>query len=403
MKQILKTYKFRLYPNKEQRILLNKTFGCTRFVYNKMLAERQEVYSELKNDKEKLYAHKYTTEKEYKQEYEWLKEVDSVALQQSRVDLDMAYKNFFKSISGKRKGKRIGFPKFKSKKNTKQTYRTINVNNNIDIVFENTRIKLPKLKWVRYSDDRIFKGIIKNVTVEKASTGKYFTCILVEEYISNKIHQVNSDSKCIGLDYDSKNLFTDNQGNIGNYPKFYRRYEKKLAKESKRLSRKKVGSNRRDMQRIKVARVHERISNSRKDFQQKLSTKLVKEYDIIGIETLDMQSISQCLNLAKSTLDNSWGSFVNMLEYKCDWYGKHLVFADKFYASTKTCSNCGYKNSELTLSDREWNCPICHVHHNRDVNAGINLMNSAIKNTVGTTESYAHGDNVRLLLESNYH
>ena len=157
------------------------------------------------------------------------------------------------------------------------------------------------------------------------------------------------------------------------------------------------------MQRIKVARVHERISNSRKDFQQKLSTKLVKEYDIIGIETLDMQSISQCLNLAKSTLDNSWGSFVNMLEYKCDWYGKHLVFADKFYASTKTCSNCGYKNSELTLSDRKWNCPICHVHHNRDVNAGINLMNNAIKNTVGTTESYAHGDNVRLLLESNYH
>lgn len=395
MRQILKTYKFRLYPNKTQEILLNKTFGCTRFVYNQMLAERKETYDNLKDNKDKLYSHKYTTEKEYKQDFEWLKEVDSVALQQSRVDLDMAYKNFFKSISGKRKGKRIGFPKFKSKKNNKHTYRTINVNNNIDIVFENKRLKLPKLKWVKYSDDRVFNGIIKNVTVEKTPTGKYFACILVEEYIDTKIHQVNSNSRSVGLDYDSKNLFTDNQGEVGSYPKFYRKYEKKLTKEQRILSRREKGSNRRNKQRIKVARVHEKISNSRKDFQQKLSTQIVRDYDIIGIETLNMQAMSQCLNLAKSTLDNSWGSFVNMLEYKCDWYGKHLVFADKFYASTKTCSNCGYKNIELTLSDREWDCPICKSHHHRDVNAGINLMTLAV-NTVGTMEINAHGDNVRL-------
>ena len=402
MRQILKTYKFRLYPNKEQEILLHKTFGCTRFIYNKMLAERQEVYFNLKDDKEKLYSHKYTTEKEYKQEFEWLKEVDSVALQQSRVDLEMAYRNFFKSISGKRKGKRIGFPKFKSKKTNKHTYRTVNVNNNIDIVFENKRLKLPKLKWVKYSDDRTFEGIIKNVTVEKTPTGKYFACILVEEYIDTKIHQVNYNSKPVGLDYDSKNLFTSNENQISGYPKFYRLYEKKLTKEQRILSRKEKGSNRRNKQRIKVARVHEKISNSRKDFQQKLSTKLVKEYDIIGIETLNMQAMSQCLNLGKSTLDNAWGSFVNMLEYKCDWYGKHLVFADKWYASTKTCSNCGYKNTELTLSDREWDCPICKAHHHRDVNAGINLMNLAV-NTVGTTEINAHGDNVNLSIsvESN--
>ncbi len=404
MRQILKTYKFRLYPNKEQEILLNKTFGCTRFVYNKMLAERQGVYANLKDEKEKLYSHKYTTEKEYKQEFEWLKEVDSVALQQSRVDLDMAYKNFFKSVSGRRKGKRIGFPKFKSKKINRHTYRTINVNNNIDVVFENKRLKLPKLKWIKYSDDRVFNGIIKNVTVEKTPTGKYFACILVEEYIDTKIHQVNYNSRPVGLDYDSKNLFTDNQGEIGNYPKFYRLYEKKLAKEQRILLRREKGSIRRNKQRIKVARVHEKISNSRKDFQQKLSTQIVKEYDIIGIETLNMQAMSQCLNLAKSTLDNAWGSFVGMLEYKCDWYGKHLVFADKWYASTKTCSNCGYKNTELTLSDREWDCPICKAHHHRDVNAGINLMNLAV-NTVGTTEINAHGDNVRLStsVESGYH
>ena len=269
------------------------------------------------------------------------------------------------------------------------------MNNNIDIVFENKRLKLPKLKWVKYSDDRIFNGIIKNVTVEKTPTGKYFACILVEENIVTNIHQVNSNSRPIGLDYDSKNFFTDNQGEIGNYPKFYRLYEKKLAKEQRILSRREKGSNRRNKQRLKVARVHEKISNFRKDFHQKLSTQIVKEYDIIGIETLNMQAMSKCLNLAKSTFDNAWGSFVGMLEYKCDWYGKHLVFADKCYASTKTCSNCGYKNTELTLADREWDCPICKAHHHRDVNAGINLMNLAV-NTVGTTEINAHGDNVRL-------
>jgi putative transposase len=405
MKKILKTYKFRLYPNKEQEILLNKTFGCTRFVFNQMLAERQSIYSELKEDKEKLYKFKYKTEKQYKEEYDWLKEVDSVALQQSRVDLDMAYKNFFQSQSGKRKGRKIGFPKFKSKKDNRKTFRTINVNNNIDIIFENKRIKLPKLKWIKYSDDRQFNGIIKNVTVEKTPTGKYFACILVEEYIQINIHQVNSTSKAIGLDYDSKNLFTSNENKIAGYPRFYRKYEKKLAKERRKFSRKKIGSSRRNKQRIKVARVHEKIVNSRRDFHNKLSTQIVKEYDIIGVETLNMQAMSQCLNLAKSTLDNSWGYFVNMLEYKCEWYGKHLVFADKWYASTKTCSNCGYKNVELTLADREWDCPICHTHHNRDVNAGINLMNNAIKNTVGTTEINAHGDNINLLIsiESSCH
>ena len=391
MKKILKTYKFRLYPNKTQEILLSKTFGCTRFIFNQMLAERKEVYEQLKNDKDILFKHKYKTEKQYKEDYEWLKEVDSISLQQSRVDLDEAYKNFFKSLSGKRKGKQMGLPKFKFKKTNRQTFRTLNINNNIEINFENKILKLPKLKWIKYSDDRTFNGIIKNVTVEKTPTGKYFACILVEEFTNTKIHQVNSKSKAIGLDYDSKNLFTDNENKVSGYPRFYRKYEKKLAKESRRLSRKVKGSNNRNKQRIKVAKVHEKIVNSRKDFQQKLSTKIVRNYDIIGIETLNMQAMSQCLNLAKSTLDNSWGSFVNMLEYKCDWYGKHLVFADKFYASTKMCSHCGYKNVELTLADREWDCPICHTHHHRDQNAGINLMNLAIS-TVGATGIYASGE-----------
>ena len=396
MRTIYKTYKFRIYPNKTQEVLLNKTFGCTRFVFNHMLAERKETYEKLKDDKVALKAYKYQTEKQYKQEFEWLAEVDSIAVQQARVDLEIAYKNFFDSVSGKRKGRKVSYPKFKSKRETRQSFRTINVNNNIDIVFENKRIKLPKLKWLRYSDDRTFEGIIKNVTVEKTSTGKYFACILVEENIETKIHQVSSQSKCIGLDYDSKNLFTSDKNQIAGYPRFYRKYEKKLAKEQKRLSRKIKGSNNRNKQRIKVAKVHEKIVNSRKDFHQKLSTYLVENYDVIGIETLNMQAMSQCLNLAKSTLDNSWGSFTNMLEYKCEWKGKHLVFADKYYASSKMCNACGYKNVELTLSDREWYCPICGTHHLRDQNAGINLMNFAKEkleiSTVGITGIYASGE-----------
>ena len=265
------------------------------------------------------------------------------------------------------------------------------MNNNIVVVFENKRIKLPKLKWVKYSDDRTFNGDIKNVTVEKTSTGKYFVCILVEENIDTKVHQVSSQSKCIGLDMDMKKFYTDNKGVTADYPRFYRKNEKKLAKEQRRLSRKVKGSNNRNKQRIKVVRVHERIVNSRKDFQNKISTTLVKNYDVIGVETLNMQAMSQCLNLGKSVMDNAWGSFVNMLEYKCDWYGKHLVFADKYYASSKMCNVCGYKNVELTLSDREWDCPICGTHHLRDQNAGINLRNLAIS-TVGTTGIHASGE-----------
>jgi len=220
-----KAYKIKLYPTKEQKELIDKTIGCARFIYNQMLAERIKVYDELKDDNKKLYSYKYKTEKEYKQEFEFLDEVSSFVLQQSRIDLEMAYRNFFASLTGKRKGKKTGFPKFKSKKDNRKTYRTTSTNNNIDIVFENKRLKLPKLKWIKYSDDRIFNGIIKNVTVEKIPTGKYFACILVEEYIEVKIHQVNSNSKCIGLDYDSKNLFTSNENQVAGYPRFYRMFK----------------------------------------------------------------------------------------------------------------------------------------------------------------------------------
>lgn len=390
--KIFKSFKYRIYPNKSQEILINKTLGCTRFIYNKMLEERIEFYNKNKNNKKLLFEHKYKTEKQYKSEFEWLKEVDANALIQSRMNLETAFKNFFSSLKGKQKGKKSGYPKFKSKKNNRNKYRTVIMYNNIRVNFENKLIKLPKLGFIKYRDNRLFSGIIKSATIERTPTNKYFVSILVESENEINVHQVSEKSRVIGLDYDSKNLFTDNQGNISGYPKFYRKYEKKLQRESKRLSKKVIGSNNRNKQRIKVAKIHEKIANSRKDFQQKLSTDIIRNYDIIGIESLNMQSISQLLNLAKNTYDNAWGTFVNMLEYKAEWHGKHLIFADKHYASSKMCNVCGYKNVELKLSDRQWTCPICHTEHNRDINAAINLMHNAIQSTVGTTGIQAHGD-----------
>ncbi len=393
-KKILKSFKYRIYPNKSQEILINKTLGCARFIYNKMLEERIEFYQNNKDNKEILYNHKYKTEKEYKSEFEWLKEVDAVALVQSRMNLETAFKNFFSSLK-KKTGRKYGYPKFKSKKNNRNKYSTQECRNNIRVDFEKHLIKLPKLGFVKYRDNRLFSGIIKSATVEKTPTNKYFVSILVESENEISIHQVSEKSKVIGLDYDSKNLFTDNQGNTSGYPKFYRKYEKLLTREQKKLSKKIYKSKNYEKQRIKVAKIHEKIVNSRKDFQQKLSTDIVRNYDIIGVENLNMLGIVRSLNLAKSTLDNSWSSFVNMLEYKAEWHGKHLIFADKHYASSKMCNVCGYKNVELKLSDREWVCPICHTEHNRDINAAINLMHNAIDNvssTVGTTGIQAHGD-----------
>ena len=366
-------YKFRVYPNKAQRDQFNKTFGCCRLLRNKMLEEINKTG-------------KRKTEKEYKERFEFMKEVDSIALQQARIDLETAFKNYKASKEGKRKGKEVGEPKFKSKKD-KQNYRTVVTNNNITINFTDKTIKLPKVKGtIKFRDKRIFEGEIKSVTVEKNKVNQHFCVILVEEDFEKEIHQVSSNSKTIGLDYDSKNLFTDNQGNIGNYPRFYRKYEEKLGNLQRQFSKTKKRGKNRNRLRLRIAKLNLKIRNSRNDFHQKLTTKLVREYDIIGVEDLNMVGIARSLNLAKSTLDNAWGYFRNMLECKCEWYGKHLVYANKRYASSKICSNCGYKNVELKLSDREWDCPICHTHHDRDMNAGQNLLNYALTElAVGTT------------------
>jgi putative transposase len=374
MSTIFKALKVRLYPSKEQETLINKTLGCSRFIYNQMLAERIEVYEKLKEDKRALYEYKYKTEKQYKEDYEWLKEVDSIALQQARMNLSMAYQNFFKSLSGKRKGK-SGFPNFKKKKSG-SSYTTTMVNNNVAINFETQEVKLPKIGKVKFRDHRTsFAGIIKSATVSRTSTGKYFVSLLFEQEFEYEGVMIDESlkTKTIGLDMSLDKFFVDDNGNSPAYERLYRQHEKKLKMLQRRVSKKKLGSSNRKKAQHKINVIHEKIANKRKDFTQKLSTKIVKENTVIVVEHLSLKAMSQALNLGKSIMDLGFSQFVNQLQYKSLWNNKIFIQADKWFASSKTCSICGYKNSSLPLSDRVWECPNCGQTHDRDTNAGKNL------------------------------
>lgn len=366
-----KAYKFRFYPNKEQQILINKTFGCVRFVYNKMLEERIEIYEKYKDNDEELKKQKLPTPAKYKKEFEWLKEVDSLALANAQMNLQTAYKNFFRD-------KNIGFPKFKSKKKNRQSYTTNNVNNSIRI--KDKTIKLPKLGWVKIKMHRQIpeNQIIKSCTISHTPSGKYYISILVE--FEKEIQRViPKKENVLGLDMDMKNLYTDSQGIKAEYPKFYRKSLDKLKREQRKLSKMEKSSNNRSKQRIKVARLHEKVANQRKDFLHKKSKELANKYDAIVIEDLNMKKMSQCLNLGKSVSDNAWGMFTTFLKYKLEDLGKQLVKIDKWFPSSKTCYECGYINNELQLSDREWICKSCGNVIDRDYNAAKNIRNEGIK------------------------
>lgn len=366
-----KAYKFRLYPNKEQEILFAKTFGCVRFVYNKMLAERKEIYDQYKDNKDELKKYKLPTPAKYKSEFEWLKEVDSLALANAQMNLQTAYNNFFRD-------KNIGFPKFKSKHKDKNSYTTNNVNNNIRII--DKKIKLPKLGLVKIVQHRQIPDnqIIKSCTISKTSSGKYYISILVE--FEQKIQLVSpKKDSVLGLDMDMKNFYTDNQNIKADYPRFYRKELEKLAKEQRKLSKCTKGSNNRRKQKLKVARIHEKIANQRKDFLHKKSRELVNIYDTIIIEDLNMKAMSQCLNLGKSVSDNAWGMFTIFLKYKLENEGKLLVKIDKWFPSSKKCNECGEINKELQLSDREWVCKNCGCIIDRDYNAAKNIRDEGLR------------------------
>ena len=355
-----KAYKFRLYPTKEQEIMFIKTFGCVRFIYNKMLADKIEFYKETK---QKLN----NTPAQYKKEFEWLKEVDSLALANAQMNLQTAYNNFFRNP-------KVGFPKFKSKKRNKNSY-TTNNDKGGKLRIENGRIRLPKVGLVKIRQHRIIPDNqkIKSATITKTPSGKYYVSILVE--YEQQIPDIQLDkNKALGLDYASHSFYVDSQGREADYPKFYRNAQIILAKEQRKLSHMKYGSNNYQKQRLRVARVQERIANQRKDWIHKLSTQLANDYDYICVEDINMQNMAQSLNLGKSTNDNGFGMFRTILAYKLADRGKELIKIDKWFPSSKMCRFCGTINKNLTLADRIWTCE-CGKTLNRDENAAINIMN----------------------------
>ncbi|MEQ8156352.1 MAG: RNA-guided endonuclease TnpB family protein [Clostridiaceae bacterium] len=362
-----KAYKYRLYPDKKQSELINKTFGCVRFVYNRMLADRNEKYKQNKDDKEVLKKLKYTTPADYKNEFVWLKEVDSLALANAQLNLNTAYKNFFRDKS-------IGFPKFKSKHNDRRSYTTNNQKGTIRII-DNRHIRIPKLKDVKIKLHRQIPSDydIKSATISQTASGKYYISILVE-FDADIQSVLPCAENVIGLDYSSKALYIDNFGTSADYPKYYRKMESKLKREQRKLSKRMKGGKNRDKQRQKVAKLHEKAANQRKDFLHKQSRQIANAYDAVVIEDLNMRGMAQGLKLAKSTNDNGFGMLRTFLEYKLREQGKELVVIDKWYPSSKTCHICGEINNKLTLADRVWTC-ICGTVHDRDINAAINIRN----------------------------
>jgi len=366
-----KAYKFRIYPNKTQSSLIDRTIGCARFIYNCMLADKIKYYKDTKLSLKNMPA-------QYKKEFEFLKEVDSLALANAQINLETAYNNFFRRL--KQGKKEPGFPKFKSKKKATWSYTTNNQNRSVRI--EKNRIKLPKVGFVKIKQHReiLDDHIIKAATITKMRTNKYYISILVE--YETQVFKKNIEN-VIGLDFSMKELYVASNGYSANYPRFFRNTQEKLAKEQRIFSHRKPGSKRYEKQRIKVAKVHEKISNQRKDFLHKESHILASKYDMVCIEDLNMQAMSQCLNFGKSVSDNGWGMFTTFLKYKLEDQGKQLYKIDKWFPSSKMCNECGAINSNLTLSDREWKCD-CGVVHDRDHNAAINIRNFGIR-TVGIT------------------
>ena len=357
-----KGIKLRIYPNKAQQKLINQTFGCCRLVYNKGLAMREEAY---KQGEKVSYNQTSAMLTAWKKALQFLKVVDSISLQQSLRDLDRAYTNFFQ--------KRAKYPKFKSKHDNHQSYRTINQGNNVRIVGK--YIKLPKLGYIKVRQSMAI-GKINNVTIERTPTGKYFAVLNVEFEPTYERTGFNE----IGIDVGIKEFYTDSNGKVVANPKHLEKSTKKLIREQRRLSRKVKGSSNRNKQRARVAKVHEKITNQRNDFLHKLSTMLVRENQTICIEDLNVKNMAKNHKLARSISSVSWSNFFEMLEYKSAWYGSTVVRIPTNYPSSQTCGRCGYKNTLVkNLSVRKWECPNCGEHHDRDINAARNILNKGLQ------------------------
>jgi len=384
-----KAFKFRIYPTQQQIELIHKTIGCSRFVFNFFLAEqqKQDKYWKLceefvqqgilpSNEWKSSFFNKYDTIKqlpELKKHYPFLKEVDSISLQKSVEVLADSFSRFYK--------KQNKPPKFKSKKNPVQSYTTKFTNGNIEVL--DKHIKLPKLGLVRFSKSREVIGRIMNATIRKSASDKYYISIMCE----TEVEALRKTSSSVGIDLGLKEFAILSDGNTYENPRFLHRLEDKLIKAQRTLSRRKIGSSNWRKQRIKVARLHEKITNARQDFLHKASTAIVKNHDIIGIEDLQVSQMLKKETHAKAISEVSWSTFRTMLEYKANWYGKLVIAVSKQYPSSQLCSSCGYQHKAVKqLNLRTWSCPECKTTHDRDRNASINIKRESQRLiAVGTT------------------
>ena len=378
MTTVQKSVRVRLYPTEEQESLIDKTIGCCRFVYNQTLADCIQSYEQTKHFPSQ--SERSANLVPLKEENEFLKEVDARALQQSVRDLNSAFDNFFKNRN------HFGFPKFKSKHSRKQSYRVPHNNGRADVL-DNKHIKLPKLgkvKTKRFDMPDVYK--IFNITVEKTDTNKYYASICIE----TEAQPLPKTGKQVGFDLGLIDLLIGSDGTRCERPKYGYAFKDKLAKEQRKLSKMRTKLERAKLnldecknyqkQKHKVAKLHEYISNCAKDFNHKLSIELVRNYDLIAMEKLNVSGLIKNHRLAYSIADVRWSQLLNFIKYKCQWYGKEFKQVDRFYASSKICSCCGTYHKDIvnSLSVREWTCPDCGTHHDRDVNAAKNILNQAL-------------------------